>query len=330
MIRRHMELPRTDDAKIDAVPQGGSRSARSLIAFLIGLVALAALWPSLGTFGAGLISDDGPALAYVHAHGPWADWLRPEYDVHFARFWRPMVTVSLGLQEAWTGVSAGPLRALNWCGHLASALLIVALARQLGARWLGAAAIGILVAWFPHQGGTVTWIVGRVDSQCVPFALGALVAILGGRTGLAGVLLFVALATKEVAIAVLPAAVLLCAVQRALRPDAELPVRRRTAWVVFGVTVATLILRHLAIGTWVGGYPGGLSASFPEGLGLAEVAHLVAATVKPLAPLWIATGVLCAVALAALDDPISQMMRKQAASEGGELSPMPTPTSPLG
>ena len=299
MIRRHMELPRTDDAKIDAVPQGGSRSARSLIAFLIGLVALAALWPSLGTFGAGLISDDGPALAYVHAHGPWADWLRPEYDVNFARFWRPMVTVSLGLQEAWTGVSAGPLRALNWCGHLASALLIVALARQLGARWLGAAAIGILVAWFPHQGGTVTWIVGRVDSQCVPFALGALVAILGGRTGLAGVLLFVALATKEVAIAVLPAAVLLCAVQRALRPDAELPVRRRTAWVVFGVTVATLILRRLAIGTWVGGYPGGLSASFPEGLGLAEVAHLVAATVKPLAPLWIATGVLCAVALAA-------------------------------
>ena len=298
MIRRHMEMPRTVEAKAAALPKRAHRSARCLTALLLGLVALAALWPSIGTFGSGLISDDGPALAYVHAHGAWADWLRPEYDVHFARFWRPMVTVSLGLQEAWTGVSEWPLRLFNWCGHLASAWLVVLLARQLGARLLGAAAIGVLVAWFPHQGGTVTWIVGRVDSQCVPFALGALAAILAGRAGLAGLLLFVALATKEVAIAVLPAALFLCAVQRGLRPDAALPNRKRTALVVIMVTTATLILRRLAIGTWVGGYPGGLAASFPNGIGVNEIGQLFRATVMPLAHLWIVAGVLAAIAIA--------------------------------
>ena len=72
---------------------------------LLLLVVVAAVVPSLGTLDAGLISEDGAALAYVDAHGPLADLTGPQYDLRTFRFWRPLVTLSLDLQEATTGVA---------------------------------------------------------------------------------------------------------------------------------------------------------------------------------------------------------------------------------
>lgn len=272
--------------------------ARRLTGLCLFLVTALALWPTLGRFGAGFISDDGPVLGYVHQHGPWADWLQAEYGAHFVRFWRPLVTLTLDLQEAWTGIAEAPLRIFNWLGHVATALLAFVLARQLGARHLGALLVGALVAWFPYQGGTVVWIVGRVDSQCVPLALGALVAVLAGRALPACALFFLALATKEVAIATLPAALLLVLAQRALRPGFQAPPRARTAIALLLTATATLIWRRLAIGTWVGGYPGGLAASMPGGLDLTVVRNLAVAAWRPLAPLYLAAALLAVVALA--------------------------------
>lgn len=263
----------------------------------LALIALAALVPIAGQWTAGLVSDDAAVLGYVHAHGPFADWFQSEYDATFVRFWRPMVTLSLDLQEAWTGVAAWPLRLLNWFGHVASAWLVWVLARQLGARPIGALCIGVLAAWFPYQGGTVVWIVGRVDSQCVPFALAALAALLAGRPGWTALCFFLALATKEVAIAVLPAAVLLTAAQRVLRPAGELP-RRRAAWVALLATAAvTVIWRRLALGVWVGGYPGALEGALATTAPLDLVTNLARATAAPLAWLLGAAAVVLASAL---------------------------------
>lgn len=264
------------------------------------LVALVAIAPSIGTLGAGLISDDGAALGYVHRMGPFADWLRPEYDVHTFRFWRPLVTVSLGLQESLTGIAPLPLRAFNLLGHIATALLILQLGRQLGARNLPAAAVACLVALFPYQGGTVTWIVGRVDSQCVPLALAALVATLAGRSFWAGLFFFLALATKEVAVAVPFAAVCLVWMRaRGARASLDSPPSAKSSLVVLGcVLVLTVVLRRYAIGTWGGGYPGGIGATFPDGVGVSALVSMAKAAGTPL--LWLLVGLGVALVLVAV------------------------------
>jgi len=276
---------------MDASTNGEWDEQRRWVLWLAVLVALVAVLPSIGTLGAGLISDDGAALGYVHAHGAFADWFKPEYDLHTFRFWRPLVTVSLGLQEAVFGAAPVPLRLLNLAGHVATALLVMQLARQLGARLVGATLIGCLVALFPYQGGTVTWIVGRVDSQCVPLALGAIVAALAGRSAWAGLLFFLALATKEIALAV-PFATAALALARG-RGFAQM---RRPLVVMALVLAGTILWRRVAIGTWVGGYPGGLASSLPDGLGGAAVMAALGSIWGPMR--WLLGGVALALGVA--------------------------------
>jgi hypothetical protein len=211
---------------------------------------LAALLPFIGTLDAGLISDDGAALAWVHRHGPLADWTSSEYDLHTVRFWRPLVTTTLGLQEAWTGVAAGPLRAFNVLCHAATALLAGALALRLGGGRAGALVAGLLAALFPYAGGTVVWIVGRVDSQCAPLLLGALCLALDGAFVGALLVAVLALATKEIAF-VLPFWGVLLALGRG---D---PWRRalRSALPLALALALALLARRAALGQWLGGYP---------------------------------------------------------------------------
>lgn len=285
------------DAHMDTGLDGERGTARRRTWVWAALVALVAILPSIGTFGAGLISDDGAALGYVHSHGVLSDWFRPEYDLHTFRFWRPLVTFSLGLQELLTGASPVPLRLFNLAGHVATALLAMGLARQLGARVLGAALVGCLVGLFPYQGGTVTWIVGRVDSQCVPLALGAIMAALAGRSVTAGVLFFLALATKEIALAVPFAAAALVWARGAGWERSRTPLL-----VMGGVLVGTIVWRRLAIGTWIGGYPGGLAASLPGGLGLGAMAAGMGSVWESMSWLLVAGG-LTLVACAALGAP---------------------------
>ena len=268
------------------------RPARAVGPLTALLVALAVAWPVWGLLRAGLISDDGPVLAYVHAHGPFADWLQTEYDARFFRFWRPLVTLTLDVQAALTGTAPMPLRLFNVLGLLVAALAAVKLARQLGASGLGALLVGILVAWFPYQGGTVIWIVGRVDSQCVPLALLALVAVLAGRTGWACLALFLALATKEVAIAVVPAAFALVAARQALTPGVALGSARGPLVGIVVTAAVVLVWRRLALGEWVGGYPGGLGAALGAGESLQVLGNILRATAAPLAGLLVLAALI--------------------------------------
>ena len=233
------------------------------------LVVLVGIFPSIGTFGAGLISDDGAALGYVHRSGAFSDWFNPEYDLRTIRFWRPLVTVTLGLQEATTGISPMPLRLFNLACHLAMALLAVGISRKLRVPVIGALLVGFGVALFPYQGGTVTWIVGRVDSQSVPLVLAAVFAALCGRMGFASLFTFLALATKEIGFVTLPIIVLFVIARRLGAPGPKrspLFAEIVQLWPIAATFIATIIWRRLALGTWAGGYPGGLAAAFPEGV----------------------------------------------------------------
>ena len=241
------------------------------------IVALVGIAPSLGTFGAGLISDDGAALGYVHHAGPFSDWLRPEYDLRTIRFWRPLVTLTLGLQEITTGVAPVPLRVFNLICHVLMAVLAVGISRRLRVPVLGAVLVGFGVGLFPHQGGTVTWIVGRVDSQSVPLVLAAVYCALSGRMRVASLFTFLALATKEIGLVTPPIiAVLLTASWLGSERDSRGSLWRTllSMWPVVLIFVVTVSWRRLALGTWAGGYPGGLSAAFPEGVTASALAGM--------------------------------------------------------
>ena len=219
---------------------------------LLGLLCLVlvASWPSWGSLGSGLVSDDGAALGYAHrASSPWLDWTGAQYDLASVRFWRPMVTTSLALQERMSGVAPVPLRLFNLLGHVVTAILLALVARELGAGRFGSLLTGLLAGLFPDQGGTVTWIVGRVDSLAAPLAVGALLAALRGRGWLAGLATLAACATKEIAF-VLPVWVALGALGAGRKPAAAL---RATSPVALAAGLAFLARRQ-ALGTWIGGY----------------------------------------------------------------------------
>ncbi len=281
---------------------GPARARRARWAAVV--VALFAVLPTLPSLGAGLVSDDTAALAWVHAHGPFADWTTSQYDLRTVRFWRPLVTTSLALQERTTGIAPVPLRLFNLAGHVASALLVLALGLRLGLALGGALAAGILAALFPHQGGTVVWIVGRVDSLTIPLVLGALVLALDGRRAASALVAALACASKEIAF-VLPALVVLFAWARADGPRAIV----RATWPVLAAVALCFVWRRLAIGVWRGGYP---SAGVPLSEAIDGWAHavrwslLVLALVVPCAAvaktlrLRVALGAALAAVVAAL------------------------------
>ncbi|MEM7306882.1 MAG: hypothetical protein AAF682_09440 [Planctomycetota bacterium] len=267
-----------------------------------------ALAPSFGTLDAPLISDDTSALAYVAREAPFADWGQPQYGMRVIRFWRPLVTASLDVQELLTGVDPVPLRRYNLAWHAAGAVLAGLLALRLGAGRPGALAAGLLAGSFPEHGGTVTWIVGRVDSQTVPLVLLACWLALGRGAGAAlgaALTAFLACASKELAFCV-PALGLTLALARggALRAalGTFLPL-------LVGASVAFLA-RRAALGTWVGGYPvHGLGPAAALAAGRAAVSFLwpvlVAGTAALLlsrakAPAWRAAAFGVAAAGAAL------------------------------
>src|SRR5262245_51480195 len=144
-----------------AANPGGIEARRVSLAAL-GVVLLALL-PSVGTLAAPWIAEDASILARVRADGPWADWTRSQYGLLLLRFWRPVVSTSWALQEAWTGIAPVPLREFNLALHALTALLVFACARRLGAGLSGAFVAGAWIALFPEQGGTSTWLAGRTD-----------------------------------------------------------------------------------------------------------------------------------------------------------------------
>ncbi|MHC4378776.1 MAG: hypothetical protein ACYS26_19415 [Planctomycetota bacterium] len=275
----------TADAELVSGSRPG-RLARALRTLLGALPAVALVWAlSVGTLDAGLISDDGAALGYVDRAGPFADLHGPQYGLESIRFWRPWVTTSLGLQLESTGTDPLPLRLLN-LGCLALAcVLACGLGGRVGGHPLAGPLVALAIASFAFQGGTVTWIVGRVDSQCLPGVLMALWGTVTRRPAWALAGLVWAAGTKEMGFVAAPAATVLLWIA-GRTPGQGL----RQAGALWIGTAALLALRRVALGEWVGGYA--VRSDFPWGALPSVAGTLIAHSWKAHLTVLLAAGAL--------------------------------------
>lgn len=247
-------------------------------------VVLLALLPSVGTLTAPWIAEDAGILAQVRADGPWADWGRGQYGMQILRFWRPLVSTSWALQEAWTGIAPLPLRLFNLTLHAWVAALVFACARRLGARLPGAVLAGAWIGLFPEQGGTVTWLAGRTDLLCALFLVACTTVALGRRTSPSAAFAFLACASKEFGfLAPLWVAGFVLARGGNLREALG-----RAGPASAGVALA-FAWRWLALGGLAGGYPTQLQGLLGGALGASRAVFQAAwPSVLALALLWTA------------------------------------------
>ena len=255
-------------------------NARGARLAALGIVLLALL-PSLGTFDAPWIAEDASILAQVRADGPWADWTRSQYGLLLLRFWRPLVSTSWALQEAWIGIAPAPLRTFNLALHALVGLLAFACARRLGAGLRGGFVAGAWIVLFPEQGGTSTWLAGRTDLLCAAGLLASVWAGLGRAPVLCAPPAFLACAAKEFGFL---APLWIALFSRARGEEARTTLRRAVPALVAVVTA--FAWRRVALGTVRGGY----AAELP-GLG----AGLWAALEGTLRSAWPALAALAAL-----------------------------------
>jgi hypothetical protein len=175
------------------------------------------------------------------------------------RYWRPLVTLSFGLDHALWGMEALGYRASDLVALALGALAVHALARQLLASELGALIAGLVYAVHPLSWELLPLPARRADLWCALFtvlAVGAMAGRGSPRPWRLALWCALAMASKETGVLALPLAAALGwrlhgarAALRALRP----------AGIVF--------LVYAALHTWiVGGLGGGKSASLSDAL----------------------------------------------------------------
>lgn len=235
--------------------------SRQLLAPLLLVLVAAALWR--GTWDAGWISEDAAVVRHLTQHGGLGDWFDSQYGMRSILFWRPLVSTTLVLQLDLFGPDPTALRIFNALCHLSGALITMRLARALGCGGWASLVAALLALTFPYQGGTVTWIVGRVDSLCWPLVVGAGLCVARGRARLGLLCAFAAVASKEIGVAAAPLAVAI-ALWSGAESERVAKIRRAARWTILGVLVA-LFWRGLALGEAIGGYPGEKDYSDPVG-----------------------------------------------------------------
>lgn len=190
---------------------------RARAAILVGIIVVAAY-------------SNAPSTSFQF--DDWNVILRDPHVRSISSWWagmpgiRPLLKLSYAANRALGG-GAPAFHAVNVAIHLANAMLVLVLLRRL-ATIHGAseregtfASLGgaLLFALHPIQTEAVTYVCGRSVSLSALFALGSIVAWIEGRErgrrlvafGLSPLLAACAVATKEPAIAVLPALALLAA-----------------------------------------------------------------------------------------------------------------------
>jgi tetratricopeptide (TPR) repeat protein len=167
----------------------------------------------------------------------------------FAGYYRPLVALSYAVQYRLHGEWPVPFHLFNLGVHLTVALLLLLLARRLGAGQPAALLATTTWGLLPRLTECVDWVSGRTDLLAGAFTLGALLAWDGARVGrrwLAAGLLGLGLLSKEVALATLPAVAVweLWSLRRSPGPV------RAVAWRLAPlalVTLAWLALRAVAL-----------------------------------------------------------------------------------
>ncbi|MBL8896708.1 MAG: hypothetical protein JNM84_03735 [Planctomycetes bacterium] len=221
----------------------------------------------------GFLSEDFTALVYAHdLERAASDLSGAQYGLAQPRFYRPWVSLSLGLEARLFGFSPLLLKLSHLLALAVGCLSLRALARRLGLGAGAACFAGLLAAWFPFGAGSVLWVVGRVDAHLFGFGLAFLALHAraeGWGEGLPrprrlrarlGALVCCALAmlTKETAFA-LP---LILGVLELARPRGGddrrgLAMRLWPALPALLLAAALFAWRAHCLGTWIGGYAGG-------------------------------------------------------------------------
>lgn len=185
-----------------------------------------------------------------------------------ATLYRPVTVATWALERAVTGTPSSALaHGVNVVLHLAASVLLLVLARRLGAGPIGSSAAALLFGVHPVHVEAVAGIVGRAEILATIGVLGAMLCWsrvgpwpgrpdptpAARRLAAAGAAacVFVALGSKEVAVAVLP---LLAALDGSYRARSGLRRSARdlvSAWVPVGLAVtAWYLLRVHALGAW--------------------------------------------------------------------------------
>ena len=202
-----------------------------------GWLALAAALAFLPSLAGAFQFDDYNVIVNDPAVHSWQAFLERATGV------RPLLKASYTLN--WTlGSGAWAFHLFNVAVHAVNTVLIYAVGREMCRRWV-AAPLGqapffaaLLFALHPVQVEAVTYVSGRSSSLMAAFYLGAvLVYLRGGHWALSGLLFVLATATKETALT-LPAALLL------LEVSSKKPNFRRQAvhWALAAAAIAFILV----------------------------------------------------------------------------------------
>lgn len=253
----------------------------------LAVAVLALHWPG----GAGFKSDDYPAIRYAQYLGNCLqDFVGPQYGIGFFLFYRPLITLSFGLDYWLFGAEPFGFYLMNTLALVASALLLHAILRRLRPDPVGAVFAFVVVAlWVCHPilVPSHRWVAGRVDAHVVPLILLALWLHLelrrGGRRWPVWVAAAAALCTKESAIGfpLLALGLDFLDPHPSYRRAPGLFGRGLPALPYLALIPAFLLLRLVLLGKMVGGY-GFLQGRHLDLGNLAEGATLaIAEVLKP-------------------------------------------------
>jgi protein O-mannosyl-transferase len=244
-------------AEVPPAPVRGRSSGRGAQAMLA--AALAALVLQSRGLGGGFVWDDhllieqNPLLRSSADLGRalLGDFWTASSGAHSSGLWRPLITLSYGVDGALSRWNPAWFHLMNVLAHALASALVSALALGAGIPALAAGLAGLLFAALPAHAESVAWISGRTDVYCTAFFLLALLldrrARAAGRAwpGVAPLLaLALALLSKETALPfVLVVAVAERIGTRGRRPD----LRASARWLVpYGVLTALHLVVHQA------------------------------------------------------------------------------------
>lgn len=146
-------------------------------------VALAALLPFLNALGNNFVYDDLPLVPWNTRVNSGLSGLPECLSTPYwgqdtqTGLYRPLVLASFNLNYALgDGPDATRFIAVNLLLHALVSLLVLALARELGAREGVARAAALLFAIHPVHTEAVTWVSGRAELLCAAFGIATLLA----------------------------------------------------------------------------------------------------------------------------------------------------------
>lgn len=224
---------------------------------LVVIVAVVAL--DARFLGVGFVSDD--FVAHGHAADPDRanPWTGPLWGLDNVAVWRPMLDTAFRMEAALFGVNPLPAQVHSILWHVATALLILRILRQLGAGPAGAAAGALLFAAEPLLTQSVGWINGRNSMPPATLTLLAVSAWLGyrarGRRSAYAVALGAAVFAvlwKESGFLAFAGPLFVDLVRT--RPRPRLGALARAHLPFAAAAAALIVLRGQALGRWSGAY----------------------------------------------------------------------------